>query len=484
MSVLAGLKPERVFYYFEELCKIPHGSGNIEAISNYLVDFAKEHEIKYVQDEMKNVILFKDATEGYENSGTVMLQGHMDMVCAKRPDVSFDFLSEGLKLGIDGDYIHANGTTLGGDNGIAVAYILALMEAKDLKHPALEGVITVDEEIGLLGAKGLDCSELKSKCLINMDSEEEGVLTVGCAGGLRTRTRLPIGYMEAEGISCKLRLEGLKGGHSGVDIPLGRANANVLMGRVLFRLTQCADFTIVKIEGGEADNAIPRFCEAEVLFLGDEEQMKAAQECLDTLRQEIAVEYRTNDPDIQLIFEPDEKKNTQAFSYVTTEKLIFLLYNLPNGVMRMSPDIEGLVQTSLNLGVLKTEEDVIAMEHAVRSSLESEKHMTADRVVYMVQFLGGECICGEEYPGWAYDPDSRIRELMIRVYEEMNGKKPVVEAIHAGLECGLISAKIEGLDCVSVGPDMSDVHTPEERLKISSVERVWDYMIKVLEACK
>lgn len=479
MGILTGLEPSRVFYFFEEICGIPHGSRNVDAISEYLVGFAKEHGLRYIQDELKNVIIFKDASKGYEQAETVMLQGHMDMVCAKRADVKHDFQRDGLKLGIDGDEIHANGTTLGGDDGIAVAYILAILESENISHPALEAVITVNEEIGLLGAQGLDCSMLKSRYLINLDSEAEGVLTVGCAGGMTGRIHLPITRMDAEGIRCILRVEGLVGGHSGSEIHKGRANANTLMGRLLFRLARCTDFSVVRIHGGEANNAIPKCCEAEILLIS--EQTEEAKRCVTMLQKEIDTEYRSTDPKIRLVLEVGEKEVRKTFSYATMERLIFLLFNLPNGVMRMSPDIEGLVQTSLNLGILRTEEENVYLETSIRSSVESEKQMIADRVEYMVEFLGGECARSEGYPGWAYNPDSRLRELMVQVYETMYGKKPVVEAIHAGLECGLISSRIRDLDCVSIGPDMKNIHTPEERLRISSVKRVWEYLLKVLE---
>lgn len=481
MGVLAGLEPLRVFHYFEEICQIPHGSGNTKAISDYLAAFAREHGLRYIQDETNNVVIFKEASKGYEDKPTVMLQGHMDMVCAKHPGVEHDFEKDGLHLAVDGDNINAQGTTLGGDDGIAVAYMLAILEADNIKHPALEAVITVDEEIGLLGAKALDASPLKSRWMINLDSEAEGVLTVGCAGGVRARLHLPVSYMEVTGTVCKVTVRGLLGGHSGAEIDKGRANANTMMGRVLYRLADCVEFTVEDIAGGQADNAIPKSCEATLVLTAD--QKEEASACLEKLQEEITEEFRSCDPDIRIGLELGERQEKQAFSYETVEKLIFLLFTLPNGVQRMSPDIEGLVQTSLSLGIVETQEDSVRFVLSIRSSLESEKQLLADKIGYMIRFVGGTVDFAGGYPGWAYRPDSELRELMVKVYREMYGQEPVVEAIHAGLECGLISAKLPGLDCISLGPDMKDIHTPDETLNIPSVKRVWNYLLKVLESC-
>ncbi len=481
MGVLAGLEPLRVFHYFEEICQIPHGSGNTKAISDYLAGFAREHGLRYLQDTTNNVVIFKEASKGYEDKPTVMLQGHMDMVCAKHPGVEHDFEKDGLRLAVDGDNINAQGTTLGGDDGIAVAYMLAILEADHIKHPALEAVITVDEEIGLLGAKALDAAELKSRWMINLDSEAEGVLTVGCAGGVRARLHLPVTYMEAAGTVCQVTVSGLLGGHSGAEIDKGRANANTMMGRVLYRLAECVEFTVASIAGGQADNAIPKSCEATLVLTAD--QKDEAEACVQKLQEELTEEFRSCDPDIRIGLELGEHQELQAFSYETVEKLIFLLFTLPNGVQRMSPDIEGLVQTSLSLGIVETQEDSVRFVLSIRSSLESEKQLLADKIGYMIRFVGGTVDFAGGYPGWAYRPDSALRELMVQVYREMYGQEPVVEAIHAGLECGLISAKLPGLDCISLGPDMKDIHTPDETLNIPSVKRVWNYLLKVLESC-
>lgn len=483
MRVLEGLQPDRVFYYFEEISKIPRGSGNMQGISGYLVQFAREHGLSYIQDEAYNVVIFKEASPGYEDAPGVMLQGHMDMVCAKRPDVAHDFQKDGLRLAVDADgMIHACGTTLGGDDGIAIAYMLAILESSEILHPALEAVLTVDEEIGLLGADALDASQLKSRRLINLDSEEEGILTVGCAGGLNAEIRMPNKWMEAEGIQCTLSVEGCQGGHSGTEIDKGRANAILTAGRALYRLAERAEFGISHIEGGEAHNAIPKSCRVSLLV--DESQLEEARDCAAQVEKELRAEYAGVDGEIRLVFSVGEKATGRMLSFQAMEKLLFLLCEIPDGVLRMSPDIPGLVQTSLNLGVIKMNERETYVETSIRSASDSERRTAADRVAYMAEFLGGRCSRTGEYPAWEYRRESALRELMADTYRRMYGQEPQVEIIHAGLECGLIAAKMEDLDCVSIGPDIQDIHTPEERLDSASVRRVWEYLLEVLRQCR
>ncbi len=483
MRVLEGLEPSRVFYYFEEISKIPRGSGNMREISGYLVQFAKDHGLEYTQDEAYNVIIYKKASEGYENGPVVMLQGHMDMVCAKRPEVQHDFMNDGLKLSVDGQgMIHACGTTLGGDDGIAVAYMLAVLESDTIRHPALEAVITVDEEIGLLGADALDASSLRSRYLINLDSEEEGVLTVGCAGGMNAEIHMPNKWMEAEGVWCTLSAEGFLGGHSGTEIGKGRANAILTAGRALYRLTECAEFGIAGIEGGSAHNAIPKSCQVSLLV--DESQTEEARACIAQVEAELKAEYAGVDDDIRLVFTAGEKATGRMLTFQTMEKLLFLLCEIPDGVIRMSPDIPGLVQTSLNLGIIRMSEEETYLETSIRSASDSERRTTADRVSYMAEFLGGRCSRTGEYPSWEYRKDSTLRQIMTDTYRQMFGKEPRVEIIHAGLECGLIASKMKDLDCVSIGPDIQEIHTPEEKLDAASAARVWEYLLEVLSRCR
>lgn len=480
MRALENCEPKRVFYYFEELCKIPHGSGNTKQISDYLVSFAKEHGLEYVQDEMNNVVIYKPATEGYEDAPAVILQGHMDMVCEKRPDVDHDFTKDPLNISVKDGYVTANGTTLGGDDGIAVAYGLALLESKDLAHPALEVLITVDEEIGLLGAEGFDCSVLKGKRLINLDSEAEGSLWISCAGGLSGISTIPVQRVEAEGQKAAVKITGLMGGHSGAEIDKKRANANVLMGRFLYSLQQETAYEIISLAGGQKDNAITREADAELLV----EDINSVKACAEKLQKGFREEYAGTDEGITVEITDLGVASAKVLHPTSREKVLFFLMEVPFGIQKMSGSIDGLVETSTNIGIVKLGEDEFLGSSSIRSSVEAAGAALSDKICYLTEFLGGEYTVQGAYPAWEYRKDSPLRDQMVEVYEEMYGEKPNVVAIHAGLECGLFYKKIEGLDCVSLGPNMKDIHTSEEVLDIASTERVWKYLVKVLESLK
>lgn len=478
MSVLGNLEPKSVFCYFEDICSIPHGSGNMNKISQYCVDFAKEHQLEYMVDEMKNVIIIKEATPGYENAEPIILQGHLDMVCEKRPDKEKDFLTEGLDLCTDGKLIWADGTTLGGDDGIAVAYCLALLAAKDLQHPRLEVVLTVDEETGLYGAEAIDLSMLKGKKLINLDSEEEGVFTVGCAGGVTLTCDIPVFTEDVEGEVYELKVTGLLGGHSGVEIHKGRGNSNVILGRVLLAIGQKMGLDIIKMEGGSKDNAIPRHSVAQVLIPAEE---GAKFEALVKEQEEILKnELHASDAGIRLELTAKGEGNVEVLDATSKITALHALNNIPNGIQAYSMDIEGLVETSLNMGIMSMDGENLKMSFAVRSSIESAKQYLTDKVLMFVDMLGGSCELKGDYPGWAYNPKSDLRETFVKVYREMYGEEPVVEAIHAGLECGLFTKKIEDLDSISVGPNMHNVHTSEETLEVDSVQRTWGFLCRVI----
>ena len=479
MSVLGNLEPKSVFGYFEELCKIPHGSGNMEKISQFCVDFAKEQGLEYIQDDMKNVILIKEATPGYEMCEPLIIQGHLDMVCEKRPDKEKDFLTEGLDLCTDGELIWADGTTLGGDDGIAVAFGLALLADKELSHPRLEVVLTVDEETGLYGAEAIDLSMLKGKKLINIDSEDEGVFTVGCAGGLMLVCKIPMFTEEVEGTVYELKVTGLLGGHSGAEIHKGRANANVVLGRVLQTLDKKVGVDIIKMEGGSKDNAIPRLASAEILISAENAEKLAEA----VIAEEAVLKNELHASDAGVTLELTAKGNKAAEVLDATSKITVLhaLNNIPNGIQAYSMDIEGLVETSLNMGIMSQDCEELKMSFAVRSSVESAKYYLTERTALFVEMLGGTVETQGDYPGWAYRPESALRDRFVAVYERMYGKKPVVEAIHAGLECGMFSNKIEDLDCISVGPNMHNVHTSEETLEVASVQRVWEFLCEVIK---
>ena len=482
MAVLENCEPKRVFHYFEEICKIPHGSGNTRQISDYLVQFAKDHDLKYIQDEMNNVVIYKPGTAGYENAPTVIVQGHMDMVCEKRPDVDHDFTKDGLNLSVEGDYVSANGTTLGGDDGIAVAYGLALLESDTIAHPPLEVVITVDEEIGLLGAVGFDCSVLKGRRFINLDSEAEGSLWISCAGGLSGISHIPVTRLEAKGEKLTVKISGLMGGHSGAEIDKNRANANSLLGKFLHGLDAKAGYELISVQGGQKDNAITRESIAELLTV--KENVEAVKEYAASMQTAWREEYTGTDEGITVTVTEEGEQDAKVLHPTSKEKVVFFLVNVPYGVQKMSGTIKGLVETSTNIGILKTSENEVLGSSSIRSSVETARDALSDKIEYLTEFLGGEYERQGVYPAWEYRKDSPLRDKMVEVYEEMYGQKPNVVAIHAGLECGLFYKKMEGLDCVSLGPDMKDIHTSEEVLSISSTERVWKYLVKVLGALK
>ena len=473
---LAGLAPANVFAYFEKLCSIPHGSGNTKPISDYLVSFAKEQGLAYIQDELNNVIIFADATAGYEDHAPVILQGHMDMVCEKDADCPIDMQTDGLDVTHDGEYVFARGTTLGGDDGIAVAYALAILADKSIPHPPLEVVITVDEETGMFGAAGIDLSELKGRTLLNIDSEEEGIFTVSCAGGARGTIHLPLQRRPVYGPCVKLTVEGLQGGHSGVEIHKNRANATKVMGEFLSRVQALMPLCITKLTGGSKDNAIPRSCEATLVALGM--YIERINDVAAQLQAEIREKY--DEPNAIVRGDDVDALGGNALTTECTAKVIALLNAAPNGVQAWSSDIPGLVQTSLNLGVTAMDEE-LTLTFAVRSSVNAEKRELLGRLEELAKFYDGSYSEVGDYPAWEYKKDSTLRDTMVGIYRDMFQKEPEVVAIHAGLECGLLSQKLPGLDCVSLGPDMKDIHTSRERLNIASTKRTWEFLLEVLK---
>ena len=474
-----------IFKYFYEISAIPRGSGNEKEISDYLVSFAKKHNLEYTQDEANNVIMIKPATPGYENEPAIILQGHMDMVCEKVKDYSHDFLKDGIRIIVDGDYLRADQTTLGADNGIAIAYILAMFSDESLQHPRLEAIITTDEEVGMHGAKALDLSNLQGKYLINLDSEEEGYLLCSCAGGLTGTSTLPIKRVAEQGRKLKINIGGLQGGHSGIDIGKNRTNATLLMGRLLFDLRELCSFALVDMRGGFKDNVIPREAEAVLLLpAGDEaDSVKLyanAEGYIKQLMEKYQRELAGSEPELQFQLTDLGDDSCEVIDSYSFEKLLFMLTFIPNGVQAMSADIEGLVESSLNIGIFRTEADRAELYSSVRSSKSSYKYYVSDKLEYLTAFLGGDYQKRWEYPAWEFRKDSKLREHFQRINKEMYGREMKVEAIHAGLECGLISEKMPHLDMVSIGPDMHDVHTVEERLSISSTIRVYKLLERVV----
>ncbi len=481
--VLKGLKPEKVFEYFELLCSVPHGSGNTKQISDLCVNFAKERGLKYRQDEYNNVIIFKPATEGYENAETVILQGHMDMVCAAEADCGIDMKTDGLNLVVDGDWVKANGTSLGGDNCIAVAMVMAILDDDKLCHPAIEAVFTTDEETGMDGAMGLDVSDLNGKCLINLDSEEEGYLTVSCAGGIRCDCVFPANFEDASDNCCtvKISIEGLQGGHSGVDIDKGRASATQLMGRFLYKAEKQLGIRLCSISGGTFTNVIPLYCEA-VVAVEKSKLEKLELLCRD-YEDMFKAEYATVEPGLIMNFAKADGFAKMA-SLERTEKILSFMLLSPYGVQAMSMDIPGLVQTSLNLGVASTSDAAFVLSYSIRSSILSQKMMLVERLEELTAQCGAEMSCHAAYPGWAFRKESRLRDAMSDACAAVLGKKPEITATHGGLECGLFMEKIPGLDCVSLGPNLKEVHSVREQLNISSTERLYKIVCNFLENWK
>ncbi|MEE1012168.1 MAG: aminoacyl-histidine dipeptidase [Acutalibacteraceae bacterium] len=473
MRILDGLKPDKVFEYFENISAIPRGSHNTEKIRNYCVKFAEERNLNYKTDDAGNIVIYKPACNS-ESTEPVIIQGHLDMVWEKNDSSNINFETDGLELIVEDDFIRANGTTLGGDDGIAVAMGLALLDSKDISHPPLEVLFTADEEVGMSGAEGLDSSILNGKRMINLDSEAEDVLWVSCAGGVRADINFNASFIPNTKNAYTITVSGLHGGHSGAEIHKGYANANKVMGKLLSKVLKKCSFDICSINGGTMDNAITREC---VCVISSDENVC---DIISDIYEGFINEYKINDPEIKISVSKSEKY-MKSMDSEFTKAFITFLNELPSGVISMSKDIEGLVETSLNLGKLKTEDDNISFVFSLRSGKDTEKAKLCNVISEICKNHNCEISFRSSYPAWEYKKESMLRDTMISVYREMYGKELKVTAIHAGLECGIFCGKIDGLDCVSLGPDMYDIHTPEERLSISSCRRVWEFLLRVLE---
>ena len=474
--VLANLEPKKVFAFFEELCQLPHESHKTTAASDWAEKFAKDRSLRYRRDKVGNVVIWKDATPGYEDHPTVMIQGHLDMVCVKDNGVEHDFDKDPLKLFIEDGFVKARGTSLGGDDGIAIAMAMTILDDdSDIPHPPLECVFTVDEEVGMLGAGALDCFDLNAKYLLNIDSELEGVLTAGCAGGTRCEINLPLHSDEAEGTLVTLNLEHLAGGHSGTAINMGLGNADKIMAEGLIELGYPR---LVSLDGGLQDNAIPNQCKAVVLVDNDkaEEFVAAAKAWGENLKAKWV-----NDPAMTLTI-TSEKGAVEALSAAATKEALELVSALPNGVQAMNPDLPGQVQTSLNLGIMKLENSKLELVFLVRSSALAEQCALTEKLLRIAIEFGAFFSTTSSYLPWEYRRESKLRDTMVQVFTEQYGKAPIVETVHAGLECGLLMKKMPGLDAVSFGPDLLEIHSTRERMGIASTERVWKFLLGVLKA--
>lgn len=495
--MLEKYQPQKVFHYFEQICRIPHPSYHCEAISNYLMDFAKAHGLEAYQDQFYNVIIIKEASAGKEELEPIMIQGHMDMVTVKDDGIRIDMQKEGLQLAIDGDYIYAKGTSLGGDDGIAIAYGLALLDDDTLSLPRIELVVTTEEEVGMEGATGIDLSVCRANRMLNLDSEDEGEFVVACAGGMRVHADMEAGeklpLTENELLYC-IEVGGLAGGHSGTEIIRHSANACKVIGSVLHGLwAMDCPFMMMDLEGGTKDNAIPIYAKA--LIAVSKERKDQIKAYIDKLQEDFRKQYGATDPDGYVKcseVEPTDRNDMQSclqntkkeillFSKERTRQIIDFLCEVPNGVQSMCTEMPELPQTSLNLGIMKGEADGIHFDFSLRSSVSAEKKELCDKVCEIIDKYEGTYELGGDYPAWEYKADSALREHLVRVYEKQYGKLPEVLSIHAGLECGILASKKPGLDCVSVGPDILDIHTTRERLSISSVQRVWKFLVEALE---
>ena len=477
---ITGYQPEKLFHFFEEICAIPRGSGNEKGISDYLVSFAKERGLWVHQDDAYNVIIKKEGSEGAKDLPPVMLQGHIDMVCEKLAGVEHDFTKEGLDLIVEDGVLTANGTTLGADNGVAVALMLMVLDDEDIKHPPVECVFTTEEEVGLNGAKALDKSLISARTMINMDSEEEGIATVSCAGGLRIGCKRNIARDNMQGSLVKIAISGLKGGHSGTDIDMERKNANRVMARVLYQIMKHTDGRLVAFVGGTKDNAIPRECEASIVYT-ELEEAKKAEKTANDLAAALADEITPYEEDFVCEVSLEEDREVKAIPTEDANALISAVYLAPNGVQSRNIKMDRFVVNSVNLGVVRTEENQLIMVFSPRSSVASLMDELKARIDLLTDTFGFQTEYSGEYPGWSFQEDSKIREIFKESYQSLFGEELKTEALHAGLECGLFCDAIPGMDAIAVGPTLYHVHTPEEKLPLDSFERFYELLKDVLK---
>lgn len=480
MDLIKNLKFKKVLYFFKQISMIPRNSGNEKEISNYLFKFAKDRNLEVIQDRYLNIIIKKDATAGYEDLPAVIIQGHMDMVCVKSDDSNHDFTKDPLELKlIDNKYIYANNTTLGGDNGIAIAYGLAILDADDIKHPKLEIVFTTEEETTMHGAQNLNTDLLEGKILLNIDSEEEGIFTLGCAGGILMDSELLLDFEEIKNPTYKIEITGLLGGHSGIQADRKRANANKLMARLLFELKKEMDINIVSIYGGDKYNSIPNSCYSKISISECDENI-VKEKCL-KIKKIFMDEYKFEDLfiNIEKIILKNEKNQ---FTKEITNKVIDFLVLLPDGIQTMSDEIDGLVESSINLGIIKIENNKINFKMDLRSSLRSKLYEIINKIEIISEIMGFKTRKYGEYPEWPYNSNSKIKDLSIEIYKELFHIKPIVTSVHAGLECGVFKEKLPSdVEIMSFGPNIFDVHTINEHIDIKSAEKIYIFLIELLE---
>lgn len=493
------LSPTEVFSYFQEICAIPHGSWNTGMIADYCLEFAKLHGLKARKDAADNVVIFKAGSSGYEDCEPVILQGHLDMVCEKEPDCDIDMSVQSIKACTDGKMVWADGTTLGADDGIAVAFILAVLASDTIAHPPIQAVLTSDEEIGMLGARDLDTSDLTAKRLINIDSESEGILYVSCAGGVRAECDIPVVYEDAVGwvsggeqddnasdaagngqVCFEVKISGLAGGHSGVEIHKQHTNAIRLLASLLSHASGAADFRLVSLSGGGKENAIPKEAKAVVSVRSCDATTfeQSIKESADVWMQEISA----TEPHVKIEVGKADAAADKVLDFHSTENVIYALGLSPDGVYRMSQEIKGMVQTSLNLGTAYFDTDKLVYKYLIRSNTAAGKKLLLERVTTFVKHLSGKVVTMSDYPAWEYKSDSQLRKICVESFTNVYGHEPEVTSIHAGLECGILAGKMPGVDMISFGPTLESVHTPDECMDVASVERTWEYLMEILKS--
>lgn len=492
------LSPSEVFSYFQEICAIPHGSGNTGMIVDYCLEFAKLHGLKARKDAADNVVIFKAGSSGYEDCEPVILQGHLDMVCEKEPDCDIDMSVQSIKACTDGKMVWADGTTLGADDGIAVAFILAVLASDTIAHPPIQAVLTSDEEIGMLGARDLDTSDLTAKRLINIDSESEGILYVSCAGGVRAECNIPVEYEDVAGgskndgaqdyayslhngsVCFDVKISGLAGGHSGVEIHKQHTNAIRLLASLLSYASGAADFRLVSLSGGGKENAIPKEAKA-VISVRSCDVTTFEQ----SIKESAAVwlqEISASESNAKIELEKTDAVADKILDSHSTANVIYALQLSPDGVYKMSQEINGMVQTSLNLGTAYLDTDKLVYKYLIRSNTASGKKLLLERVTTFVKHLSGKVVTMSDYPAWEYKSDSQLRKICVESFANVYGHEPEVTSIHAGLECGILAGKMPGVDMISFGPTLKSVHTPDECMDVASVERTWAYLLEILKS--
>jgi len=477
-------KTRDVLDAFEQIAAIPRCSKHEEKIGRWLMEWAAKNEFKTQMDEVGNIAIEVPASPGYEDVATVVLQGHMDIVCEKTKTSTHDFSKDPIRLIYDGDWLTADETTLGADNGIAIAMAMVMATDKDTPHPPMELLFTVDEETGLTGANALRPGFIKGKILINIDSEDEGIFTVGCAGGINTMLNLPLKPVETPGgyVTMKLEAGGMKGGHSGIDIALEKANAIRVMGRLLREIAKSVAFLLVDLKGGSAHNAIPRDCESVIAVPADATDKVAR--IVGEFESVVKKDFRNTEPEIALKAEPCEAPRSGAYSAESTARAVQMILAMPHGVASMSTDIEGLVETSNNFANISIQDDEVHILSSQRSSVESRLEAHTASIESVSLLAGGSAESGEGYPPWPPNMDSPLLKRSIDVYRKLFNKEPVVEVIHAGLECGIIGDKYPGMDMISIGPTLKFPHSPDEKVCISDIGKIWDFMVALFEDLK